>query len=56
MHFCLTGQYSPQALNSIMDNPTVSRYEAAKQSIEARWQTNLDVQHRCQWSWHIGDL
>jgi uncharacterized protein with GYD domain len=35
MHFCLTGQYSPQALNSIMDNPTVSRYEAAKQSIEA---------------------
>ena len=35
MHFCLTGQYSPQALNHIMDNPTVSRYEAAKQSIEA---------------------
>jgi hypothetical protein len=34
-HFCLTGQYSPQALNHIMDNPTVSRYEAAKQSIEA---------------------
>jgi uncharacterized protein with GYD domain len=34
MHFCLTGQYSPQALNSIMDNPTVSRYEAAKQVIE----------------------
>jgi uncharacterized protein with GYD domain len=30
MHFCLTGQYTPQALNSIMDNPTVSRYEAAK--------------------------
>jgi hypothetical protein len=25
MHFCLTGQYSPQALNSIMDNPTTSR-------------------------------
>jgi uncharacterized protein with GYD domain len=35
MHFCLTGQYSPQALNHIMDNPTVSRYEAAKKSIEA---------------------
>jgi uncharacterized protein with GYD domain len=35
MHFCLTGQYTPQALNSIMDNPTVSRYEAAKNLIEA---------------------
>jgi uncharacterized protein with GYD domain len=35
MHFCLTGQYTPQALNSIMDNPTTSRYEAAKNLIEA---------------------
>src|ERR1700688_3256806 len=34
MHFCLTGQYTPQALNNIMDNPTVSRYEAAKTLIE----------------------
>jgi len=34
MHFCLTGQYSPQALNSIMDSPTTSRYEAAKHLIE----------------------
>jgi hypothetical protein len=22
MHFCLTAQYTPQALNNIMDNPT----------------------------------
>jgi uncharacterized protein with GYD domain len=35
MHFCLTAQYTPQALNSIMDNPTTSRYEAAKNLIEA---------------------
>jgi uncharacterized protein with GYD domain len=35
MHFCMTGQYTPQALNSIMDNPTASRYEAAKKLIEA---------------------
>jgi uncharacterized protein with GYD domain len=35
MHFCLTGQYSPQALNHIMDNPTTSRYEAAKSMIES---------------------
>jgi uncharacterized protein with GYD domain len=35
MHFCLTAQYTPQALNSIMDNPTTNRYEAAKNLIEA---------------------
>ena len=35
MHFCLTAQYTPQALNAIMDNPTVSRYEVAKNMIEA---------------------
>jgi uncharacterized protein with GYD domain len=35
MHFCLTGQYTPQALNSIMDNPKTNRYEAAKNLIEA---------------------
>ncbi|HEY8670130.1 MAG TPA: GYD domain-containing protein [Terriglobales bacterium] len=34
MHFCLTGQYTPQALNSMMDNPTTSRYKAVKQLIE----------------------
>jgi uncharacterized protein with GYD domain len=34
MHFSLTGQYTPQALNSIMDNPTTNRYEAAKNLIE----------------------
>ena len=35
MHFCLTGQYTPQALSSMMENPTTSRYEAAKKVIEA---------------------
>jgi uncharacterized protein with GYD domain len=35
MHFALAGQYTPQALNSIMDNPAVSRYEAAKALMEA---------------------
>jgi len=34
MHFCLTAQYTPQALNNIMDNPTTNRYEAAKGLIE----------------------
>jgi uncharacterized protein with GYD domain len=35
MHFCLTGQYTPQALNSLMENPTASRYEAVKKLMEA---------------------
>jgi len=35
MHFCMTGQYTPKALNGIMENPNASRYEAAKKLIEA---------------------
>jgi uncharacterized protein with GYD domain len=35
MHFCLTGQYTPQALNHMMDHPTTSRLEAAKKLVEA---------------------
>jgi uncharacterized protein with GYD domain len=35
MHFCLTGQYTPQALKRLMENPASNRYEAAKKTIEA---------------------
>ena len=35
MHFCMTAQYTPKALNGIMENPTASRYDAAKKLIEA---------------------
>jgi|SRR6516164_4509919 uncharacterized protein with GYD domain len=35
MHFCFTGQYTPRALSSILENPTTNRYEAAKKVIEA---------------------
>jgi uncharacterized protein with GYD domain len=35
MHFCLTAQYTPQALNSLMENPTANRMEAVKKTIEA---------------------
>jgi uncharacterized protein with GYD domain len=35
MHFCMTAQYTPKALNGILENPTVSRYEAAKKLVEA---------------------
>jgi uncharacterized protein with GYD domain len=35
MHFCLTGQYTPKALNNILENPTTDRVAAAKKLIEA---------------------
>jgi uncharacterized protein with GYD domain len=35
MHFCLEGQYTPHALNQILDNPNTNRLEAAKKLIEA---------------------
>ena len=35
MHFCFTANYTPQALNALMENPETNRYEAAKSLIEA---------------------
>lgn len=35
MHFCLTGQYTPQALNSMMENPNANRYEAIKKLVKS---------------------
>jgi uncharacterized protein with GYD domain len=35
MHFCITAQYTPQALNSILDDPNTDRYAAVKKLIEA---------------------
>ena len=35
MHFCFTAQYTPEALNGIMENPTTNRHEASKKLIEA---------------------
>jgi uncharacterized protein with GYD domain len=35
MHFCLTGQYTPRALNAILEKPTTDRQEAARKLIEA---------------------
>ncbi|HXX04830.1 MAG TPA: GYD domain-containing protein [Xanthobacteraceae bacterium] len=35
MLFCITGQYTPQALNAMMDNPTTNRFEVAKKLVEA---------------------
>jgi uncharacterized protein with GYD domain len=35
MHFCFTAQYTPHALNAIMENPTTNRHEAMKKLVEA---------------------
>jgi len=35
MLFCMKAQYTPQALNKIMENPKTNRHEAAKKLIEA---------------------
>jgi len=35
MHFSLTAQYTPQALNAILDDPKTNRYEAVKKLVEA---------------------
>jgi uncharacterized protein with GYD domain len=35
MLFCITAQYTPQALNAMIDNPTVSRADAITQLLEA---------------------
>jgi uncharacterized protein with GYD domain len=35
MHFCLTGQYTPRAINSLLENPNQNRAEATRKLIEA---------------------
>jgi len=35
MHFCMTAQYTPKALNGILENPKTNRHEAAKKLVEA---------------------
>ena len=34
MHFCITAQYTPSALDAIMENPTVNRQEVIKKLLE----------------------
>ena len=35
MLFCITAQYTPQAINGMLDDPTTNRLEAVKQLLEA---------------------
>jgi uncharacterized protein with GYD domain len=34
MHFCITAQYTPQAINAFMENPATNRYEVIKKLVE----------------------
>ena len=57
MHFCFTGQYTPQALNNIMENPNANRYEAAKTLIEAAGGKLISMYSTpCRWAGRAGDL
>ena len=35
MLFCITAQYTPQAINSMLDDPTTNRAEAIKKMLDA---------------------
>lgn len=35
MHFCFIGQYAPESVRTMMDQPDVNRHEATKKLIEA---------------------
>ena len=35
MHFCFTAQYTPQAINAMMDDPATNRAEAIKKLLDA---------------------
>jgi uncharacterized protein with GYD domain len=35
MLFCITAQYTPQALSALLENPNISRAEAISKLIEA---------------------
>ena len=35
MLFCITTQYTPQALNAMLDDPNTNRFEAVKKVVEA---------------------
>src|SRR5262245_24701797 len=43
MLFCLTANYTPQALNTLMDNPTINRPEAVKQLLQAAGGTVISM-------------
>jgi uncharacterized protein with GYD domain len=35
MHFCFTAQYTPQAINAMLDDPATNRAEAIKKLLDA---------------------
>ena len=43
MLFCLTADYTPQALNAMRENPTTNRREAVSQVLEAAGGTIIEM-------------
>jgi uncharacterized protein with GYD domain len=43
MLFCLTAEYTPQALNAMRENPNTNRREAASQLVEAAGGRLIDM-------------
>ena len=56
MHFCITAQYTPSALNAIMENPTTNRQEVIKKLLEGAGGKLISMKHRRRWPWRVGDL
>lgn len=45
MLFCFTGEYTPQALNAMRENPNTNRREAVTQLLEAAGGKVIDMYH-----------
>ena len=41
MHFCITGQYTPQALTAMMDNPATDRFAAFPSDVTNHFNARL---------------
>ena len=55
MLFCITADYTPQALNAMRENPTTNRREAADQLLEAAG-GKVIAMYGSQWSRCHADL
>jgi len=57
MLFCLTAEYTPQALNAMRENPNTNRRAAVEQVLKAAGgDARLHVRQGHQWSRRSGDL
>ena len=57
MLFCLTADYTPQALNAMRENPNTDRRAALEELLTSRWrEAYRHVRPSYQRSWGDGDL